>query len=148
MIKAVTGFLFVLLTWFSLSAAAQQTDTLKADTNQLNKYRIDPGRNALPEIYRPVQIGQQLIPVNLLDYKISYWRKSTIFGLNFSRHLQVIMRPAGSVQLHLPRILITRPNTTKNRLTLLPKPTYSMAWPKTRGRDRAKPMTVFLSTIR
>jgi hypothetical protein len=85
MIKAVTGFLFVLLTWFSLSAAAQQTDTLKADTNQLNKYRIDPGRNALPEIYRPVQIGQQLIPVNLLDYKISYWRKSTIFGLNFSQ---------------------------------------------------------------
>jgi hypothetical protein len=85
MIKTVTGLFFVFLTGLALSAAAQQADSLKADTNTLNKYRIDPGRNALPEIYRPVQIGQQLIPINLLDYKVSYWHKAVIFGLNFSQ---------------------------------------------------------------
>ena len=64
---------------------AQQTDTLKVDTNLLNKYRLDPGRNALPVRSRPVQVTEQLIPVELLDYKVSYWRKSVVFALNFNQ---------------------------------------------------------------
>ncbi len=80
-----TGLGIIFFTLFFSSAFGQQTDTLKADTNLLNKYRIDPGKNALPMRLRPVQIGEQLIPVELLDYKVSYWRKSVVFGLNFNQ---------------------------------------------------------------
>lgn len=80
-----TGLGIILFILFFSSAFGQQTDTLKADTNLLNKYRIDPGKNALPMRIRPVQIGEQLIPVELLDYKVSYWRKSVVFGLNFNQ---------------------------------------------------------------
>lgn len=84
-IAMVKNFLgLILFTFFFSSVFAQQTDTLKADTNLLNKYRIDPGKNALPVRLRPVQVSEQLIPVELLDYKVSYWRKSVVFGLNFN----------------------------------------------------------------
>jgi hypothetical protein len=83
MLKNFLGLL--LLTFIFSPAFAQQTDTLKADTNLLNKYRLDPGRNALPVRQRPVQITEQLIPVELLDYKVSYWRKSVVFALNFNQ---------------------------------------------------------------
>jgi len=63
----------------------KKTDSLKVDTNLLNKYRVDPGKNSLPVIYRPIQINKELVPVDMLDYKISYWHKSVIFGLNFSQ---------------------------------------------------------------
>ena len=76
--------IIIFLLFFS-SAFGQKTDTLKADTNLLNKYRLDPGKNALPMRSRPVQISEQLIPVELLDYKVSYWRKSVVFGLNFNQ---------------------------------------------------------------
>ncbi|MDP9048801.1 MAG: DUF3078 domain-containing protein, partial [Bacteroidota bacterium] len=33
----------------------------------------------------PMQIREELIPVTLLDYKVSYWHKSVVFGLNFSQ---------------------------------------------------------------
>jgi hypothetical protein len=82
-----TGFgLFLLfIISFVLSATAQKTDSLKTDTNVLNQYRIEPGKNSLPIRYRPIQIQEQQMPVNFLDYKVSYWHKSVIFGLNFSQ---------------------------------------------------------------
>ena len=64
---------------------AQQTDSLKSDTATLNKYRIDPGRNAIPTQVRPIQLKKETLPADLFDYKISYWHKSVIFGLNFSQ---------------------------------------------------------------
>lgn len=79
-------FLGLLLSTFLVSTAfAQQTDTLKADTNILNKYRLDPPKNALPVRVRPVQVSEQLIPIELLDYKVSYWRKSIQWALNFNQ---------------------------------------------------------------
>ena len=67
------------------SALAQNTDSLKVDTNVLNKYRLEPRRNALPLRIRPVQISEEQIPIELLDYKVSYWHKSIVFGLNFNQ---------------------------------------------------------------
>ncbi|WP_295668796.1 DUF3078 domain-containing protein [uncultured Mucilaginibacter sp.] len=85
MLKTVSGVFFLLLFGVIISAKAQNTDSLKSDTNQLNKYRVDPGHNALPNILRPIKIQPSQMPVNLLDYKINYWHKSLIFGLNFSQ---------------------------------------------------------------
>ena len=84
MLKASHGFIFLWLISFTLSVHAQ-TDTLKADTNLLNKYRIDPGKNAIPVIFRPIQIHEEHIPVTMLNYQVSYWHKSVVFGLNFSQ---------------------------------------------------------------
>jgi hypothetical protein len=85
MLKTRLGFFFLLSFGFFLSAKAQKTDSLKVDTNLLNKYRIEPGRDALPVFFRPVQIQEELLPVTMLDYKVSYWHKSILFGLNFSQ---------------------------------------------------------------
>ncbi len=90
MLKTSSGLFFLILFGFALSATAQKTDThakdsLKIDTNLLNKYRIDPGHNSLPIRYRPIQIFKEQLPVSMLDYKISYWHKSILFGLNFSQ---------------------------------------------------------------
>ncbi|MDB5139039.1 MAG: hypothetical protein JWR12_955 [Mucilaginibacter sp.] len=85
MLKTRLGFFFLLIFGFAIQAAAQKTDSLKVDTNLLNKYRIEPGKNALPIIFRPVQIGEELLPVDMLGYKVSYWHKSILFGLNFNQ---------------------------------------------------------------
>ena len=85
MFKTGTRFLFLLLTGFALSASAQKTDSLKLDTNLLDKYRIEPGKNALPFFYRPIQIQHEQVPVTPLDFKVSYWHKSIVFGLNFTQ---------------------------------------------------------------
>ncbi|MEO6980912.1 MAG: DUF3078 domain-containing protein [Mucilaginibacter sp.] len=85
MFKTTPGLLFFILLGAALSASAQKTDSLKVDTNQLNKYRIEPVKNALPFRFREVQIHRQEIPVTMLDYKVSYWHKSVLFGLNFSQ---------------------------------------------------------------
>jgi Protein of unknown function (DUF3078) len=85
MLKTGFGFFFLLLFGFGLSVKAQKNDSLKVDTNALNKYRIDPGKNTVPTLFRPVRIQEELLPVSLLDYKVSYWHKSVIFGLNFSQ---------------------------------------------------------------
>jgi hypothetical protein len=66
-------------------ADSLRRDSIKIDTNLLNRYRIDPRRNALPQRLRPVQISPELIPVTMLDYKVSYWRKYVIFGINFNQ---------------------------------------------------------------
>ncbi|HTE01668.1 MAG TPA: DUF3078 domain-containing protein [Mucilaginibacter sp.] len=79
------GLWLILFTLSFTSAFAQKTDTLKADTNLLNRYRIDPRKNAFPILIRPIQITEGQIPVELLDYKVSYWHKNVVFGLNFSQ---------------------------------------------------------------
>jgi hypothetical protein len=88
--------LLLLLFPFSI-ALAQNTDTLKVDTNLLNKYRLDPRQNALPIRVRPLQISQEQIPVQLLDYKVSYWRKTVVFGLNFNQSAFTSNWSAGGV---------------------------------------------------
>lgn len=85
MLKTVTPLFFLFLFGIAISARAQQTDTVKVDTNKLNKYRIEPGKNALPFRFVPIQVHQEQIPVTMLDYRVSYWRKNVIFGLNFSQ---------------------------------------------------------------
>jgi len=85
MFKTVTPLFFLFLFGIAISARAQQTDSVKVDTNQLNKYRIEPGKNALPFRFVPIQVHQEQIPVTMLDYRVSYWHKNVIFGLNFSQ---------------------------------------------------------------
>lgn len=99
MLKTVTLTAFIVLGIGISAATAQQTDTtkvapqvdtnkiapVKVDTNLLNRYRIEPRRNSLPLRIRPVQIQQQNVPVDLLDYKVSYWRKSLVWGLSFNQ---------------------------------------------------------------
>ena len=63
----------------------KQDTILKIDTNLLNRYRLDPRKDALPIRIRPVQISEEQIPVELLDYKVSYWHKNVVFGLNFNQ---------------------------------------------------------------
>src|ERR1700744_1382793 len=79
------GFGLIVFTLFFSSAFAQKADSLKADTNLLNRYRIDPRKDAFPIRIRPIQISEEQIPVELLDYKVSYWHKSIVFGLNFNQ---------------------------------------------------------------
>jgi len=90
MFKKGSWLFFLLLVTGTLSAIAQPTDTIKkdsikVDTNLINKYRLDPRRNALPVRSRPVIISPEMIPVTLPDYKFSYWHKAVIFNLNFSQ---------------------------------------------------------------
>ena len=66
-------------------ADSLRRDSIKIDTNMVNSYRIDPRRNALPQRLRPVQIFAEQIPVTMLDYKVSYWHKNVIFGINFNQ---------------------------------------------------------------
>jgi hypothetical protein len=79
------GLGLILCTLFFSSAFAQKADSLKADTSLLNRYRLDPAKNSLPTPTRPIQVSEERIPVQLLDYKVSYWRKSVVFGLNFNQ---------------------------------------------------------------
>ncbi|WDF55447.1 DUF3078 domain-containing protein [Mucilaginibacter sp. KACC 22063] len=60
-------------------------DTVKIDTGLLNRYRIAPRNFQLPVISRPVYIDPNLVPVTLLDYKISYWRKWIQMGINLNQ---------------------------------------------------------------
>ena len=85
MIKTGTPLFFLLLFGIAISAKAQKTDSLKVDTNQLNKYRIEPGKNALPFRFLPLLIQQEQVPVTMLDYQVSYWHKAVLFGLNFAQ---------------------------------------------------------------
>lgn len=80
-----TGLGILIFSLVLSSAFAQKVDSLKADTTLLNRYRLDPQKNALPMRIRPVQVTEEQIPVELLDYKVSYWRKSVVFGLNFNQ---------------------------------------------------------------
>jgi hypothetical protein len=97
MLKYAPGLLLVILFGSLLTAAAQNRDSTKVDTSLLNKYRIDPSHNALPQLYRPIQIKAAQIPVDMLDYKISYWHKSLIFALNFSQSAFTSNYAAGGI---------------------------------------------------
>jgi hypothetical protein len=90
MLKTSIRLFFLLSFTVALSANAQTTDTVKKDTvkidtTKLNNYRIQTKKNAIPVPPTPLQIQQELIPVTMLDYKISYWRKFVTFGLNFNQ---------------------------------------------------------------
>ena len=82
------GFGLIILTLFFSSAFAQKADSLKADTNLLNRYRIDPRKNAFPIRIRPIQITEEQIPVELLDYKVELLAAKALrhcfFGFEFS----------------------------------------------------------------
>lgn len=97
MIKTCIRLFLLMFIGFSLSASAQNADSLKIDTNLLNRYRIEPGKNALPFFYRPAQIQPEQIPVSPLDYKVSYWHKSILFGLNFNQSAFSANYAAGGV---------------------------------------------------
>jgi len=64
---------------------AQKTDSLKIDTNLLNRYRIDPPKDILPVQKRPVVLRREPIPVTPLGYEVSYWRKFFTIGLNLNQ---------------------------------------------------------------
>jgi len=91
------GLGLILSTLIFSSAFAQKTDSLKIDTNLLNRYRIDPRKNAFPNRIRPIQIQEQQIPVELLDYKVSYWHKSIVWGLNFNQSAFTSNYSAGGI---------------------------------------------------
>lgn len=96
MLKNIPVYLFsALLTVVSLSASAQETDSLKTDTVKtdtvkidtalLNKYHIDAPKNSLPVRTRTIQVKQEMIPVTLLDYHVNYWRKWMTLAINFNQ---------------------------------------------------------------
>jgi hypothetical protein len=90
MIKKGFWLLGMLLLSLSIPAMAQTTDSvkkdsIKIDTALLNKYRLQPRKNAIPVRIRPVLVKPELIPVNLPDYTFSYWHKAVLFNLNFSQ---------------------------------------------------------------
>jgi hypothetical protein len=90
MLKTGSGLFFLLLLSFAFSVNAQNTDsvkkdTVKIDTNLLNKYRILPKRNIIPVRTPTIQIQQEQVPVTMLDYKISYWRRYVTFALNVNQ---------------------------------------------------------------
>lgn len=102
MLKPRLGLLLLALIACSISVSAQQTDslkkdTIKIDTAQINKLRIDSRRNAIPTRARAIQIQREQIPVTLMDYKINYWKKTVLFGLNFSQSAFTNNYSAGGV---------------------------------------------------
>jgi hypothetical protein len=83
-------FLFSLMVCWSVRVVAQATDTIKKDsvkidTDLLNKYRQDPHTNALPARIKPVLVKPELIPLSLPDYTFSYWHKWIVFNFNFNQ---------------------------------------------------------------
>lgn len=78
-------FLFGATTAIAQSTDSIKKDSVKIDTNLLNKFRLQPRKNQLPVRTRPILISPELIPVTLPDYKYSYWHKQVIFNLNFSQ---------------------------------------------------------------
>jgi hypothetical protein len=79
-------YLFIIASLLSIRPAmAQKTDSVKIDTTVLNKYHINPPKNALPVRIRPVLIQPEPIPVTAIDFQVSYWRKSLAAGLNLNQ---------------------------------------------------------------
>ena len=91
MLKTISLLLFTCCLVITIPALAQQTDSLKKndslkiDTNLLNKYRIEPRRNAIPIRIKPSTIREEFVPVSMMDYKVNYWRKWVTFGINLSQ---------------------------------------------------------------
>ena len=90
MLKTRLGLFFLLTLSIAINAKAQSTDTVardtvKIDTALLNKYRINTKKNIIPVKTAPVQIQAEYVPVTMLDYKVSYWRKNITFALNLNQ---------------------------------------------------------------
>ncbi|WP_232336498.1 DUF3078 domain-containing protein [Mucilaginibacter aquatilis] len=66
-------------------ADSLRRDSIKIDTNLINRYRISPRRNAVPRQLRPIIVTPEYMPVSMMDYKISYWHKTAIIGINFNQ---------------------------------------------------------------
>ncbi|EHQ27308.1 DUF3078 domain-containing protein [Mucilaginibacter paludis] len=81
------GFcIFTIALVFSIKQSiAQKADSVKIDTTLINKLRIDPPKNILPVHSRPLLIRPQPIPVTMLDYQVSYWRKYLTVGVNLNQ---------------------------------------------------------------
>ena len=87
--------IFLFLLFAATSAFAQSADTIKKDsvkkdsiridTTLLNTFRLQPRKNELPILTRPVLITPEYIPVTLPDYKYSYWHKTVLFNFNFTQ---------------------------------------------------------------
>jgi hypothetical protein len=102
MLKTRLALLFIASIACSISARAQQTDslkkdTIKIDTAQVNKFRIDSRKDAIPTRVRQITIQREQIPVTMLDYKVVYWKKTVTFGLNFSQSAFTNNYSAGGV---------------------------------------------------
>jgi hypothetical protein len=91
MLKLTPALFFTCFLLMAVPALAQKPDSLKKadstkiDTALLNKYRIEPRRNALPIRVKPAVIREELIPVDMMDYKVNYWRKWITFGANLAQ---------------------------------------------------------------
>ncbi|WP_224746285.1 DUF3078 domain-containing protein [Mucilaginibacter glaciei] len=90
MLKTGVKLFFLLSVMCALRVNAQIVDTVKKDsvkidTNLLNKYRLYPQRNSIPVKNIQLQIQQEQLPVSLMDYKVNYWRKYITFALNFNQ---------------------------------------------------------------
>jgi hypothetical protein len=85
------GYIFFVLLMSALSAAAQNTaptrkDTVRIDTILINKYHIDPPKNAIPVRTRVLGLKQDYMPIPLmLNYQVNYWRKWITLGINFNQ---------------------------------------------------------------
>jgi hypothetical protein len=78
--------LFALALLFLFKPAnGQKADSVKIDTNVLNRYSVDPPKNVLPIRSRPITLSPQLIPVAPLGYEVSYWRKYLTLGINLNQ---------------------------------------------------------------
>ena len=68
MIKTTPGLIILFFSFTIVVANAQKTDSLKVDTNLLNKYRIEPRKNALPFRFVPIEIQEAHIPESILHF--------------------------------------------------------------------------------
>jgi hypothetical protein len=84
-LKTVTRLIFLILIICTTAATAQKPDSLKIDSDLLKRYMLAPGQNALPTILMPLEIRPAYIPVDLLGYKVSYWRKSLVWAINLNQ---------------------------------------------------------------
>jgi hypothetical protein len=84
MLRAFFGVLILLLIQAG-AGHAQGQDTLKIDTNLLKKLRIEPHRDFLTVPRPPILIQPEPIPVTLLNYQPTYWRKWLTLGVNVNQ---------------------------------------------------------------
>ena len=90
MLKTARLLLFSAIAICSVNAQAQQTDSVKRDTGKidtalLNRVRLEPRKDAMPVIRRPLVLRPEYLPTSMLDYKVSYWHKSITLALNLNQ---------------------------------------------------------------
>ncbi len=89
MFKNKPGYIVLVLLMTAFTASAQKADSLKkdikVDTAAISKFHLDPPKNSLPTRTRIQAIKQELIPITMLDYKVSYWHKWVSIAFNFNQ---------------------------------------------------------------